>query len=139
VGILGDPVPAEKHDGKKGGLKKEGEYAFGSQRGAEDIAHHPRIVRPVGAEFKFQDNAGGDADGKVDAEQGHPEFGDPLPFLVAGFDIECFKKGKQEGKPQGERHKDPVIHGRKGKLSPGPVYHRQIEVFNHGILLLFRG
>jgi hypothetical protein len=90
---------------------------------AENIPDHPRIVRPIGAEFELEDDAGRHADSEIDGEQGHPELGQALPLGVAGAHVDRFVKGAEKGKPQGQRDENPVIHGRHGELRPGPVHH----------------
>ena len=47
-------------------------------------------------EFKFQNQAGGYADGEVDAEQGHPELSDRQPLFVLGFQIGRFHDGHDD-------------------------------------------
>ena len=41
------------------------------------------VVRPVGAEFEFEDEARGYADGEIDTEQAHPEFRRAFPEGIA--------------------------------------------------------
>jgi len=89
-------VPAEKHDSHEGCFKEEGQDAFDSQRRPEDIAHKPRIVRPVGAKFKFKYDAGGHPYGEVDAEECHPEFCYLLPHFITGAHIESLHEGKNK-------------------------------------------
>ena len=131
VESLGNAVPAEEHDREEGGLEEEGEDALDGERRAEDIADHPRVVGPVGAELEFQDEPGGHADGEVDTEQLHPELGQPLPLLVAGAHVDGVVKGEDPGEPQGQRHEDPVVHGGQGELAPGPVDHAEVQIFDH--------
>ena len=59
-----DAVPAEDEYGEKSGFKEEGENAFCSQGGAENVAYETGVGGPVGTEFEFHDNASGDAHGK---------------------------------------------------------------------------
>ena len=107
--FLADFIPSEKHDGDKRGFEEKSHDTFDGKRGAENIAHEPGVVRPVGAEFKFEDDAGGNADNEIDSKQGHPEFGDVLPLLFACSHILGFHDGDNEGEPEGERHKQPVV------------------------------
>ena len=125
VKSLGGPLPAEEHDGEEGRLQEEGEDPFDRQGRAEDVTHHPGVVGPVGAELELHDDAGGDPDGEVDAEEGHPELGQLLPALVAGLDVDRLEESDQKGEPQSQRHENPVIHGGQGELRPGPVHRRQ--------------
>ena len=114
-------VPAEEHDCHECGFHKECHNAFDCKGRSEDIAHKPAVIAPVGAEFKFEDNAGGHAAGKVDAEEGHPEFGNVFPFHVAGAHVDGFHQCHYQRQPDGERYKQPVVHGCEGELGPRPV------------------
>ena len=116
-----DLVPAEEHDGDEGALHEEGHDAFDGQRGTEDVAHEMRVVRPVGPEFEFEDQARGHADGEVDAEQAHPEFGRALPELITRADVKGLHDGDDEPQPQRERDEKPVVNGRHGELRTRPV------------------
>ena len=111
-----DFVPAEEHDGHEGGFHEEGEDALDGQGCAEDVADEPGVVAPVGAELEFEDEAGGHADGEVDAEEFHPEFGGVEPVRVAGARPDGFHDGHHEGEAQGEGYEHVVVHGREGKL-----------------------
>ena len=86
-------VPAEEHHGYECRFHEEGQYAFDGQRRSEDVAYKPAVVRPVGAEFKFKDDACGYSAGEIDAEKGHPEFSDSFPAAVACPDVDCFHNG----------------------------------------------
>ena len=48
------------------------------------------VVRPVGAEFKFEDEARGYADGEIDTEQAHPEFRRAFPEGIARAVVDGF-------------------------------------------------
>ena len=61
-------LPSEEHHGKESSFHEESEDAFNGERRAENVANKPRVVTPVGAEFKFKDDSCGDADSKVDGE-----------------------------------------------------------------------
>ena len=75
---------------------------------------------PVGAELEFEDDARGHSEGEVDAEKEHPELGHCQPLGgggVAGFAaavIDGLHDCHNHGEAQGERHEEPVIHGREG-------------------------
>ena len=114
-------VPSEEHDGEEGRFHEEGQNALDGQRSAEDVAHKPRIVAPVGTELKLEDDARSDAHGKVDGEELHPELGSPFPELVFLNHIQGFHGGHNHGQPQGEGHEDPMVTGGKGELCPRPV------------------
>ena len=121
VEALRDLVPSEEHDGDEGALHEEGHDALDGQRGTEDVAHEMRVVGPVGAEFEFEDDARRHADGEVDAEQAHPEFGGPFPEFVARADVEGLHDGEDEAQSQRERHEKPVVDGRHGELRTRPI------------------
>ena len=55
-----------------------------------------RIVRPVGAEFEFEDDAGSDADREVDSEDPHPKLDGAFPKLVAGTVVDGLHDGADE-------------------------------------------
>ena len=96
-------VPSEIHDGDKGSLHKECHDALDGQRRTEDVADEPTVVRPVGAELKLHDQAGGDTDGEVDAEEFHPELCCCLPMFFPCLDIQGFHDGLDNTQSQGER------------------------------------
>ncbi len=115
-------VPAKKHYSYKCGFQKESHNPFNGQGRAKNIAYKPGIIRPVGSKFKLENNACGHPNGEIDAKNSHPEFSNPLPGWVAGFNIDRFHNGDNESQPQCEGNKYPVIHGRKRKLTPRPIY-----------------
>ena len=121
VEAFGDLVPAEEHDGDEGALHEEGQNALDGQRRTEDVAHEVRIVRPVGAELEFEDDARGYADGEIDAEQAHPESGRAAPERVARADVEGLHDGDEESQSERQRHEEPVVDGRQGELRPRPI------------------
>ena len=114
-------APAEEHHGDEGRFEEEGEDALDGQRGAEDVAHEVRIVGPVGAELEFEDQPRGDADGEIDAEEAHPEFGGPEPEFVLRADVEGFHDGDQESQSERQRDEQPVVDGRHGELRTRPI------------------
>ena len=114
-------VPAKEHDGHEGRLHKEGHDAFDGQRGAENVAHEPTVIGPVGAELKFENNAGGNAQGKIHAKKVHPVLGNLFPTLVPGTIIDGLHAGDNEPEAQRQRDKQPMIQGRERKLRPRPV------------------
>ena len=90
VESLADTLPAEEHHRDEGALEEEGRNTFDGEGRSEDVADKPRVVAPVGAELKFEDDAGGHAAGEVDAEKEHPELGNAFPALIAGLVIDTF-------------------------------------------------
>jgi hypothetical protein len=85
-----DAVPAEEHDGYERAFEEEGQDAFDGQRRAENVADEVGVVRPVGAEFEFEDEARGYADGEIDTEQAHPEFRRAFPEGIARAVVDGF-------------------------------------------------
>ena len=131
-------LPPEEHHGNKRRLHEEGHNALDGQRRSEDVAHKPAVIAPVGTKLKLQDNARGHADGEVDAEQLHPEAGGTFPEGIARPIIESLHEAHDHGQSQGQRHENPMVDGRQGKLRPRPVNQRRIDVFNHKLRNLIR-
>ena len=52
------------------------------QRRAKNVADKPAVIRPVCAEFKFENDAGCNTYGKINSEQQHPEFRGGKPSLT---------------------------------------------------------
>ena len=115
-------VPSKIHHGHKGRFHEECHYALYGKWRTEDVAHKPRVVAPVGAKLKFKNNAGGNAHGKVHTKEFLPEAGSGFPKLSARAVVAGFGYAHNNGKPQGEWNKKPVIDGGEGKLSSRPVY-----------------
>ena len=61
-------IPAKEHDRNESRLHKEGQNSFYSQRCPKDIAHKPRIITPVCAKLKFENQSSGHTDGKINTE-----------------------------------------------------------------------
>lgn len=80
--------------------RKKGHDAFNCQRSAKNISNKPGVIAPVGAELKLKNDARGYSNGEVDAEEFHPEFGDPLPFGIPGAVIHGLHKGQHVGQSQ---------------------------------------
>ena len=114
-------VPTKEHHGNKRSLHKEGKNTLDSQRSAEDVAHKPRVVAPVGAKFKFEDQARSHADREVDTKELHPKLRSALPDFSAFHDVDRLHNSHNHGEAERQRHKKPVIAGRKRKLRPRPV------------------
>lgn len=89
--------------------------------GAEHVAHEPGVVAPVGAEFKFQDDACGNAHGEVDAKEFLPETGYVFPERLVGTVVTCFGDSHDYCQSQGEWHEQPMVDGRECELRPRPV------------------
>ena len=133
-------VPTEKHHGNERGLHEEGQNALNGQRRAENVAHKPGVVAPVGAKLKLENDACGHANGKVNAKELHPKLRGALPKLVFFHVIESFHHGHHNGQPQCEGHKEPVVAGSERKLSSRPVYQGcalNRKEFNHSVSVVF--
>ena len=116
-----DLAPAEEHHGDEGRFEEERQNALDGQRRAENVAHEVGVVGPVGPEFEFEDQARGHADGEVDAEQAHPEFGRAEPERVLRADVKGLHDGDEEAQPERQRDEQPVVDGRHGELCARPV------------------
>ena len=79
-----EPVPAEDPEPEERRLEEERSQPLDRERCAEDVPDVLRVDRPVHAELKLLDEAGGDADREVDQEERAEEAGQPVPALVAG-------------------------------------------------------
>ncbi len=67
-------VPAKKQYGQKAGLQEKCEDTLRRQRAAKDVADIARVAGPIGAKFKFHDEAGGDAEGERERKDVRPEL-----------------------------------------------------------------
>ncbi len=114
-------LPAKEHHGDERRLHEEGQNALNGKRRTEDVAHKPTVIAPVGAKLKLQDDASGHADGEIHAKDGHPELGGGQPLLAARAQVDGFHDGHNHTQAERERHEEPVIDGRKRKLSARPV------------------
>ncbi len=106
---LGQAIPAKEEQPDKGGFEEESHQALNGQGRAEDVADIVGVVGPVGAELELHGQAGGDAQGEVDAEQLAPELGHVLVDLAAGHHIDRFHDSQDHHQPQGQGHEDEVI------------------------------
>ncbi|MNI38998.1 hypothetical protein D3C73_931640 [compost metagenome] len=97
-------LPAEEEQADEGRFQEERHQTFDGQRRTEDVTHVVAVVRPVHAELELHHQAGGHADGEVDAEQGAPEQGHLPPDLLAGHDVHAFHDGHHEGQAKRERY-----------------------------------
>ncbi len=111
-----EPLPAEDPDRQEGGFQEKGQGGLDGQQRPEDIPHIPGVPGPVGAELKFQGDAGHHPHGKVDDEDLAPEFGHPPVILVAGPDIDRLHDGDEDGEPQGQRDKEKMEKRGSGEL-----------------------
>ena len=114
----GQPVPAEDPQAQERGLEEEGEQRLDGQRRAEDVAHEPRIGRPVHAELEFLHDAGDHAHGEVDQEQLPVELRQPQPPVVPGAQPRGLESGHQERQADRDRHEQEVVHGGDAELPP---------------------
>lgn len=115
-------VPAEEEQTDEGRLEEEGHQAFDRQRRTEDVADIVAVVAPVHAELEFHDDAGGDAEHEVDAEQPAPEFGHLPPDLAAGHDIDGFHDRQEHGQAERQGHEQEVVKRRQRKLEARKRY-----------------
>ena len=79
------------------------------------------VVRPVGAEFEFEDEARGYADGEIDTEQAHPEFRRAFPEGIARAVVDGFHDRADDAQSQREGDEQPVVDRRHGELGPRPI------------------
>ena len=114
--------PPEEHHSHKRTFHKEGHNAFYGQGRTKDIAYKPRIVAPIGAELKFQNDASGHAHGKINTEEFLPKVRHIFPKLLFRAIIAGLGNAHDNGKTKRKRHKEPMVHGRKGELRTRPVY-----------------
>lgn len=112
-----DAVPTEEEDAEESGFECEGEYAFCCQCAAEYVANVFGVGGPVGAEFKFHDDAGGYADAEDEGEDSGVEPGHVFVELVAGFEVHAFHEYHDEAESYAERRIDVVESDGKGKLN----------------------
>ena len=128
-----DLLPAEEHHGHEGGLHKECHDALDGQWRAEDIAYEPRVVRPVGAEFKLKDDTCGNTHGEIDAEEFLPELCAVAPKSVDGIVDNCSFRTIELAIPNGladthddsqsesQRNEQPMVDGCQCELCSCPV------------------
>ena len=90
--------PSKEHYGHKGAFHKEGHNAFDGQGRTKDVANKPRIVAPIGAKLKFEDNTCGHAHGKVNAEKLLPEVRHIFPKLLLRVIIAGLGNAHDDGK-----------------------------------------
>ena len=98
---LGEAIPAEEEQADKGRFEEERHQPFDGQRRAEDVADIVAVIGPVGAELELHGQAGGHAQGKVDAEQLAPELDHVLVDLFAGDDIHRLHDRQDKRQPEG--------------------------------------
>ncbi len=120
-------LPAEEHHGHEGALHEERHDALDGEWRAEYVAHKPRVVAPIGAKLKLEDEAGGHADGEVHAKQSLPEDGGVFPEGLARAVVARFHNAHDEGEAQRERHKQPVVDGGERKLRTRPIDERGVN------------
>ena len=102
---------AEQQDAEEARLQEEREQRLGGQRRAEDVAHEPRVVSPVGSERELHRDARGDADGKRPREQAHPEICERLVVRVSTFVGLCQQDGQDQAEADGERYEQIMVQG----------------------------
>jgi hypothetical protein len=118
----GEAVPAEKEEAHEGRLEKKGHEAFDGQGRAKNVSDIVRVVGPVGPEFKFHGQPGGDPQGEVDAEELSPETGHVLVDLFSGHDIDGFHDDQDVGEAQSQRNKKKMVQGRHRELKAGEAH-----------------
>ena len=123
-------LPAEIHHGHESRLHEESNDALDGQWSAKDVAHKPRVVGPVGAKLKLQDDACGHTHGEVDTEELLPELGRFAPEVGIGRralslleSLVCkvelgLDDTHDDGHAKGERYEEPMVYGCQAKLSP---------------------
>ena len=121
-------LPSEIHHRHEGRLHEECHNALDGEGGAEDITHEPRVVAPVGTELKFQDDARGNAHGKVHPEEFLPEFCHVFPEHLFRAVVASLEDAHDEGQSQREGDEQPMVDGSERKLRPRPVNHTGIDV-----------
>ena len=114
-------VPSEVHHGHEGRFHEEGDDALDGQWCAEDVAHEPRVVAPVGAKLKFEDDTRGDAHGEVDAEEFLPELGSVFPEGVFGAIVARLHDTHDDGQAERQGYEEPMVDCREGELCPRPL------------------
>ena len=114
----GQPVAAEQPQPDERRLEEEREQPLHRERGAEDVAHEHRVVRPVHAELELLDDAGDDPHREVDEEQRAEEAGQPLPGLLLAGVGEDLHHRHQQGQADRQRDEQEVIGDRDAELPP---------------------
>ena len=118
---LAQPVPAKKEESDEGRLEEERHQPFDRERCAEDVANVVRVIRPVGAELKFQREPGGHPHHEVDPEELPPEFRHVTIDLLAGHDVDRFHDDENPRQAERQRDEQEVIQRRDGELQPREV------------------
>ena len=131
VEAFADFTPAEEHEGDESRFHEEGQDAFDGQRGAENVAHKPGIVAPVGAEFKFENDTRCHSDGEIDAKEFLPELGGFLPEFVAGAIVTSFHNGHHERQSESEGDEEPMIACGKRELRSRPAEDGEVGGVKH--------
>lgn len=111
-----EPLLAEQQNSEERGFEDEGKQAFHRQRLADHSAGEVRESGPVGAELKFQWNAGDDAEGKAHRKDLRPESGDLQILLIAGPQRPAPQVEQQEGEAHRQLRKEVVECGGEGEL-----------------------
>src|SRR5215831_348433 len=132
--VAGQPRPDEKHhrseplhaaaesaltikqDSQERGFQKESEYPFHGQRLADDPAGKIGKLCPVGAELKFQRNAGDHAEGEAQRKDCRPEPSRPMVMLVAGPERAGHQVKQQQRQPHRQLWKEIMKSGGECKL-----------------------
>ena len=122
VEALRDLVPTKVHHGHEGRLHEEGHDALDGERSTEDVAHEPRVVRPVRAELKLQDDARGNTHGEVDAKEFLPELRRVAPEALLRAIVAGLHDAHDHGQAERQGHKQPVVDGCQCELCTRPVY-----------------
>ena len=118
---FGHLLPAEIHHGHEGTLHEECHDTLDGQRRSEDVTHEPGIVRPVGAELKFEDDARGHSHRKIDTEEALPELSRLAPEHVARAVVLGFHNGHNQSESQRQGDEKPVVDGRECELRSRPI------------------
>ena len=123
-------LPSEEHNSHEGALHEERHDAFDGKRSAEDVAHEPGIVAPVGTELELKNNACGYAHREIHSKEALPELGSFFPEGLSCTIIDGLHDGHDYGKAEGEGHEQPMINGSKRKLGSRPVNKGWVDCHN---------
>ena len=113
--------PSKKHDSNECGFHKESKNSFDCKWGTENVAYKPRIIAPVGSEFKLEYQTGSYSDGKVYTKKFHPKLSGILPEFLTRFVIQRFHDTHHYCQSESERNKNPMVHGGHCKLGSRPI------------------
>ncbi len=85
VDLPGNAVPAEQEHPEEDRFQEKRQYPLGGERGAENIADQARVLGPVCAEGKFQDDPRRGSDHENKAEYFNQKRGNRFVDLLVRF------------------------------------------------------